>query len=101
MNEHDLKAELFGELKPRTSSGGHQPSHQELTETLEGDSSIMFAFCEGCGVLREITAKGKIIFEAEFGITIPDPPKDVYLHVTHCMFCNNIFRNPEVRQIPQ
>lgn len=100
MDEYRIKEQLLGVLKPRTVTGTFQPNRQTLTEPMEGDSSVMYGFCQGCGLTMEITAKGRDILQTEFGISISESLKETYLHFMRCMFCHDRFRDLLVKTIP-
>jgi len=101
MDEHTLKAQLLGTMKPRPVTGAFQPNREELFQSLEGPDSIVRGFCQGCGMLFEITTEGKQIFQEDFSVRIPDNPGEHYVHFSRCLLCDTEYRDPEVRSIPR
>lgn len=95
-----VTTKLLGELTPRTVMGAFQPRRADLIESLEGPDSFMHAFCQGCGLVFELTHKGKTLFQSEFSLTIPDDPQGYYLNMTRCMYCDTRYRDSAIRQIP-
>ena len=97
-DEWKIKEELFGSLKPgpRLAPGGFVPSRQDLLHPLEGPQSVVFLFCEGCGLMSGVT-DGWIQMAGEcHGLVRPsDELQQYYVHVTRCIDCDNINRNVE------
>lgn len=101
MDEHTLKAQLLGTMKPRPVTGAFQPNREELLQLLEGLGSVARGFCQGCGMAFEITAEGQRIFQEDFSIHVPDDPGKYYVHFSRCLLCDTEYRDPEVRDIPR
>lgn len=101
MDQHSLKAELLGTMKSRPATGAFQPSREDLVQPLEGPDSVAYGFCQGCGMVFEITTKGGQILQEDFALHAPDNPQEHYVHFTRCVSCDTMYRDPEVRAIPR
>mgnify|MGYP001560190190 CR=1 FL=1 len=101
MDEHTLKAQLLGTMKPRPVTGAFQPDREELLQPLEGPDSVAHGFCQGCNMTFEITAQGKKLFSEDFSIRIPENLGEQYVHFSRCIWCDTRYRDPEVRDGPR
>lgn len=101
MNKYTLKEQLLGTMKPRTATGAFQPSREALVQPLEGPDSVAYGFCQGCGMVFEITTKGGKVLLEDFALHAPSKPQEQYVHFSRCVSCDIQYRDPEVRDIPR
>ncbi len=86
MSEDTIKEEMIGMLHLRTAPGGFVPEAEALRGPFEHEDSRMYGFCEGCGLLTEISQKGIELF-IELS-KAPLPGEQMYARFNRCPFCN-------------
>lgn len=102
MQDHDAKvaAQLFGTRGKMPRAGGHKVKPWKLHEALEGPDSVMYLFCEGCGITCEITHEGLALLRSESEETLEIDPARHYWHARVCPICGDDFGRPTIRTIP-
>lgn len=97
--EEQRKEEFFGTVMLRPAPGDFQLSQIELRRPLEGPRSVARLFCEGCGLLREITDEWIPAAEKEFNVNGPQDMSKYYVHVQRCIACDEMYKDIEFRRI--
>ncbi|MEK7653277.1 MAG: hypothetical protein AAB358_02255 [Patescibacteria group bacterium] len=90
--------ELFGAVRKKEATGGHQPDFKKLKEPLEKGEAA-FAFCEGCGSTLRITEAGVLELAAIARNENLNQLDGRYFHAKRCVLCDDIFRDIELREI--
>lgn len=94
----EVAGEVFGGTQKLEATGDHQPSHNRLTEPLAG--GVIYSFCVGCGMTREITEMGLEIMAEKAGIETPGLVKGKFFQTQRCIHCHNEYEGVEFRLIP-
>ncbi len=80
------KQKLFGVTT--TSSGGHVVDRQQLLLSFEKPQSVMWMFCQKCGILLEMTMKGvRDLAHGSFELPPESTLSHFFIQSSCCAFC--------------
>ena len=107
MTINKIREELFGRLKEpkKTRATGDHKVDIEIIKYLwtpiEGDETIMYFFCSGCGNIVSVTPRFAKVLAREAGGKIPREPKKYYFRSGRCGECDSQNNSIELLPIPQ
>ena len=85
-----IKEQLLDTVAPRKAPGGFKPDKNRLKRPFEKKESVMWVFCEGCG-LDDLEVSKKMVEHYAEDSQQEAPPeeemKDYFVYIKACSFC--------------